>query len=338
MPDRAIPPIHGPDHAPGGPDPIPFGNAVYAIEVVENDLPVVVGDDQFNWEIPEDLDEALLVKIEGYVNSASGSGSVQVQIRSSASGDLLSTKINVDAGDLNSRDSATQPVIDTSVQQVAWGDHLRVDVDAAGSGTLGLGIILYFAPASTAGVVIRGAKGDTGGVSSWTGQYSGSTTYVTNESVVNNGTSYVARVDNPTTEPGVDPGWEDEWQVIAERQLFTAVTFTDDNQGRVIDEGVKGRVWVPFDCTIVGYTLLSDFFGDLALDVWLADYGVYPPTVADSITGGNPPLLVAAQKTQDLVLTGWTTFVPADSVLILECTDLATLITSFSFTLKLQRN
>lgn len=334
--ERVVPAIHGPDHAPGGPDPIPFGNAVYAIEVDENFIPVTVADDQFNWLVPEDLDEALLVKVEAYVNEAA-SGAVLIQIHNDGTGnDLLSTRISIDAGDLNSKDAATQPVVNAAVAEVSWGDHLRVDVDSS-SDAVGLGVVLYFAPASTAGVVIRGAQGDPGGVASWEGSWDGGTTYVVNQSVVNNGTSYVARVDNPTTEPGVDPGWEAEWQVLSARQEFTGLTTFDNNQGRELDIGIKDVVHFPFAATIEEWTLLGDSaLGSILVDLWVAPFASYPPTVADSIVAGNGPELITQDHAQDSALTGWSPSIAADDVLVVYV-DTVDLHTYFSLNLKLRR-
>lgn len=342
MPERLTLPIHGPEHVPGGPDPIPYGHAIYQIEVFEPDVPIEVGDDAFDWEVPEDLDGAILVKVEGYTAEPAGS-EVAVQLRKLAGGDVLTTPIYIDAGNRNSKDSATQPEVADDTGGVgpnrgtivAWGDHFRVDVDE-GAGTLGLGIVAYFYPPKLLQLAIRAEKGDPGGVTSWEGDWSGSTTYVTNQSVVNNGTSYVARVDNPTTEPGVDPGWEDEWQVLAERQLYTALTIHDFNSGREIDIGQKAIIPFEFPCQIVGWRLLADIAGDLELDLLLDDYASYPPTSADSIVASAPPFLSAQSKNLDTALVGWSTSVADGDVLIVEVVS-ASSITQFSLTLKLRR-
>src|SRR5262252_1818476 len=106
MPERLTLPIHGPEHVPGGPDPIPGGYGIYAIEVLEVDIPVTVLTDRFNWPIPEDLDEASLVKVEGAVNTPSSAGDVQVSIYKEPDGGgsvaLLVDKITIEAGFLNS--------------------------------------------------------------------------------------------------------------------------------------------------------------------------------------------------------------------------------------------
>lgn len=75
----------------------------------------------------------------------------------------------------------------------------------------------------------------------------------------------------------------------------------------VITTGVKGFLEVPFDCEIQTVSLVSGISGDIVIDIWADDYASFPPTDADSITGGNEPELSADQTYQDSTLTGWTT-------------------------------
>jgi hypothetical protein len=49
--EHVVPVIHGPDHAPGGPDPIPGGVAVFEIKVFEDTVPVLAGDGAFIFEV-----------------------------------------------------------------------------------------------------------------------------------------------------------------------------------------------------------------------------------------------------------------------------------------------
>jgi hypothetical protein len=39
-------------------------------------------------------------------------------------------------------------------------------------------------------------------------------TYVVGDLVTNNGTTYRAKKDNPTKEPGVDGGWSSQWTAV----------------------------------------------------------------------------------------------------------------------------
>jgi hypothetical protein len=213
------------------------GFGIYEIKVFEDINPVVVGDDKFIWEIPEDLDEAEVIKVEGFVSTV-GSGSTQVAIRlasppGSVPADILSAKIIIDAGEHNSKDAGAQPVINTNTI-VAWGDHLHIDVDAAGSGAKGLGIIVVCNPSPAGSGTFQGEQGPPGGVIGWMGQFPGgsaaattpggagsawvtATGYTTGNVVVNGGTYYVATANHTSgalTEPGVGANWQTVWQVL----------------------------------------------------------------------------------------------------------------------------
>jgi hypothetical protein len=57
---------------------------------------------------------------------------------------MLSTRITIDANEYDSKDATTAAVIDTSNDDVATGDVIRIDVDVAGTGTKGLNVTLSF--------------------------------------------------------------------------------------------------------------------------------------------------------------------------------------------------
>lgn len=214
----SAPAKHGHQHRPGGPDPIP-ALAIYEIKCFDDFTTVVVGDGIFEFEIPEDLDGAELVKVEAFVSDTSSVGAVEVSLTNSTTAvEMLSTHIFIGSGDLNSKDYATQPVVDLANAVVSWGDHVAINVVDSGSDAIGLGVILAFASSAVASVVLAGAKGDQGdpgGVTAWQGGWDAGTTYTTADSVSYNGTSYVARTGSTGVEPGVTSGWETYWQVLA---------------------------------------------------------------------------------------------------------------------------
>lgn len=118
---------------------------IFHIKVVSDFHTVVTGNGKFIFEIPKDLDGAQLIYIESYVTTVSSSGKPTIQIRNvMTANDLLSTKCEIEVNEKNSKDAVTQPVINTGTNAVAWGDHLAVDVDIAGTGAKGLGVILTF--------------------------------------------------------------------------------------------------------------------------------------------------------------------------------------------------
>jgi len=121
------------------------GKIVREIKIFSDIQPVVVGDGAFIFEIPEDTDGKNLTDIETYVTTVSTSGKPTVQIRNITQAvDVLSTKCEIDVNEKNSKDAGTQPVINLANDDVAWGDHIAIDVDISGGGAMGLGAILTY--------------------------------------------------------------------------------------------------------------------------------------------------------------------------------------------------
>jgi hypothetical protein len=79
------------------------------------------------------------------VAAASTSGAVTldaVNIRTSTS--LVSTALTIDESEFHSMNAATPTVVDSSAAEVQYGDRIRIDVDGAGTGVLGLWVELQF--------------------------------------------------------------------------------------------------------------------------------------------------------------------------------------------------
>lgn len=97
---------------------------------------------------------------------------------------------------------------------------------------------------------------------------------------------------------------------------FVPVVF--DGGGSVLNTGVWGDVPIhidTFDGYFMRWRLVSIDTGDLQVDIWKSDYASFPPTVADSITGSDPPVLSGSDKGESLALIGWTTLVQNGDVL-----------------------
>jgi len=134
---------HARRHAPGGSDPIEGGG--YEIKVIADTDVLSTGDGQVVFEIPADLGGTNLVSVRAYVTTVSSSGLPTVQIRNVTQAvDMLSTKVTIDASEKSSRTATTPAVIDTANDDVADGDQIAIDVDVAGTGARGLGVILRF--------------------------------------------------------------------------------------------------------------------------------------------------------------------------------------------------
>ena len=122
---------------------IPPPPGFYEIKVFADDQLVTTGDGKFYFAIPEDLDEYWLYRANAFLSTVGG-GITQVQIRNTTTGlDMLSTRIQIDAGEVTSY-SGTPGVPNVANSQVSTADLLRIDVDSAGSGSMGLGVMLRF--------------------------------------------------------------------------------------------------------------------------------------------------------------------------------------------------
>lgn len=73
-----------------------------------------------------------------------------------------------------------------------------------------------------------------------------------------------------------------------------------------ITTGIKAYEPCPFNGLIESVELEADQVGNIVVDIWRDSYANFPPTVADTICGGNKPTINAAQKYKDVALAGWT--------------------------------
>ena len=97
---------------------------------------------------------------------------------------------------------------------------------------------------------------------------------------------------------------------------IATANFIIDGGNTVILTGIKGSLVIPFACTISGWTLMGDAVGSIQLDIWKASYSAYPPSVSNSITATNKPQIVSDIKASSTVLTGWTTSIAANDILV----------------------
>ena len=138
---------HGRDHLPASEDPIP---AVYEIKVFADDDTVTAGDGAFIFCIPRDVGGTFLREADGFVTTV-GSTFTRVQLRNitQANNDMLATRIRIDASEFTSFTSSEPTVVDyedPARNYVFTGDLVAIDVDAAGTGAMGLGVMLTFGP------------------------------------------------------------------------------------------------------------------------------------------------------------------------------------------------
>lgn len=149
------------------------GVAVFEIKVFEDDKPNIAKARAFVWEIPHDLDGASIVEAGAFVTTAGGLNEISITLV--GGGDVLDDTIIVDAGELSSHTGRTP----SANFQLAWGDQLEINtLSASGQG---LGVWVALTPAAIASGLVKGAKGDPGGVTNWTGEHAStpSTAWVT---------------------------------------------------------------------------------------------------------------------------------------------------------------
>lgn len=90
----------------------------------------------------------------------------------------------------------------------------------------------------------------------------------------------------------------------ADQLLFGA-----DGAGSALATGLQvSHMVAPYDMEITGVELAgpSGETGSIVIDLWVDSYANLPATIADTITAAAKPTITAANKSQDLVLTGWT--------------------------------
>lgn len=124
-------------------------------------------------------------------------------------------------------------------------------------------------------------------------------------------------------------------QILKATGASAAPAFEDDEAGiefiisgggSVISTGIAdGCLEVPFACTIKSVRLLADQAGSIKIDIWKDTYANYPPTNADTITGGNEPEIAAAIKDEDETLTDWTTALAKGDILYYNVDSVATI-------------
>jgi hypothetical protein len=119
--------------------------AVLFIKVFSDTATLATGDGRFIFACSDDMDGMDLVDADAYVTTVSSSGAPTVMIRNiTQTADMLSTAITIDASEFTSYTAATPPVVNTATDDVAVGDRIAIDVDGAGTGAKGLGVILTF--------------------------------------------------------------------------------------------------------------------------------------------------------------------------------------------------
>ena len=119
----------------------PFFYRTIIIKALPDADDTYVGDGITAVTIPATFDGLDLYSIGGHVYTAGTGATTDVQLYNLTTAvDVLSTKLTIDAGELDSSTAATPAVINTSVNSVSTATVLRVDVDQIASGTAAKGL------------------------------------------------------------------------------------------------------------------------------------------------------------------------------------------------------
>jgi len=281
--------------------------AVYEIKVFEDDEENIVKDRAFVWEFPEDLDGAVVMKAGAFVTTAGGDQEIDIAV--DGGGSILDNTITIPAGEKSSRAGRTPQ----AEHEMAWGgDQLSINTIAASG--MGLGVWVLAVGAGVGGVLLQGYKGDPGPVGVPVGNYTPGTTYEPGQIVTNGGSSYIVITNVTNVEPGVDPGWEAVYQLIAGNTKTGSVSMTLHAGSYALIPGIKGAKKMPFAGEITSAELVADFAGDIEVEILKSTYSTWPTMT--SIVGSNPLTLSGAIKTTNSTLTGWTTGFAKDDYLI----------------------
>jgi hypothetical protein len=122
-----------------------IGTEVVEVAVFAPTTDVAVGDGKAYFIVPTELNGMNLVRVAATVITAGTTNATTVQIANvTDSVDMLSTLMNIESTETSTRTSATPGTIDTTHDDVATGDVLRIDVDAV-STTAPKGLIIEMA-------------------------------------------------------------------------------------------------------------------------------------------------------------------------------------------------
>jgi hypothetical protein len=119
-----------------------FSNRTLVIKVIADGLPTYVGDGIARIVIPSTFDGLRLNTVGGHVYTSGTGSTTNIQVHNETKGvDMLTTLLTIDAGENDSKDAATPPVIGTN-NLVNEFDVIRFDIDQIGSTTAALGLEL----------------------------------------------------------------------------------------------------------------------------------------------------------------------------------------------------
>lgn len=120
-------------------------SASYEIKIAADDSTFDPTDEPFVFAIPRGLNRTQLISAEAFVSTV-GSSQTEVSINNlTLAVAMLSTNITIDSGDYTSYVAANESVVAAPPDAlVHTGNRIQVQIENAGSGAMGLGVILEF--------------------------------------------------------------------------------------------------------------------------------------------------------------------------------------------------
>lgn len=120
-------------------------DTIIYLKVVPELSLLTVGQGLLYWTVPNELNGMQLAKVAAIVYTPSTSGTPIVQIYKGTY-QMLSTRLTIDANETTSYTAAAAAVITSEYKTLATGQKIRIDVDAIGTGTRGLDVVLTVNP------------------------------------------------------------------------------------------------------------------------------------------------------------------------------------------------
>jgi len=88
-----------------------------------------------------------------------------------------------------------------------------------------------------------------------------------------------------------------------------------DGQSGIISTGQKGYTIIPYNMTITGWNIVASPSGSCQFDVWKIASGSALPTVSNTITGSQKPILSNGYIATSTSVSGWTTTVTTGDII-----------------------
>ena len=118
-----------------------YGERVIQMVVVDFATALTTGDGKFYFHVPSTLNGFDIVDVHAEVISAPAGSTIIIQLHNlTATADILTTLLTIDASETGSDTAAAAAVISGSEDDLTTNDVIRVDIDQIGSSTAGSGL------------------------------------------------------------------------------------------------------------------------------------------------------------------------------------------------------